>query len=70
MRAIPPKQYAGKLPEGYDLKDFFRFDQVDGECFGVLYSGERINVNEIKVANLEYKQSLMARIWSGIKRIF
>lgn len=69
MRVIPPKYYKGELPEGYILKDFFRFDQVDGECFGVLYSGERINVNETKAANPEYKQSLVARIWGGIKDV-
>lgn len=69
MRVIPPKQYTGKIPEGYNLKDFCRFDQSDGETFGVLYSGERVNVNETKKANPEYKQSLVARIWGGIKDI-
>lgn len=69
MRVIPIKQYKGKLPEGYAIKDFIRFDEADGECYGVLYSGERVNINS-KPVSVEYKQSLMTRIWSGIKRIF
>jgi len=72
MRVIPPKYYNGKIPEGYSLKDFFRFDQDNEDTYGVLYSGERINVNHIKffVGELkEYKPSLATRIWSGIKNI-
>ena len=58
-----------EIPEGYSLKDFFRFDQDDEDTYGVLYSGERIDVNYSKPVNIEYKQSLMFRIWSGIKDI-
>ena len=70
MRVIPPKQYTGKLPDEYSLKDFFRFDQDGADTYGVLYSGERINVNYTKPATKEYKHSLMVRVWSGVKVIF
>jgi len=72
MRVIPPKYYNGKIPEGYNLKDFFRFDQDDEDTYGVLYSGERINVNHTKFFArelMEYEPSIAVRIWSGIKNI-
>lgn len=71
MRVIPPKYYNGKIPSGYGKKDFFRFDQDNEDTYGVLYSGERINVNSLLPVNtrVEYKQSLMIRLWSGIKDI-
>lgn len=72
MRVIPPKFYTGLIPEGYEKKQFFRFDQDNEDTYGVLYSGERINVNSTKpfVEEFkEYRQSLAIRIWSGIKNI-
>jgi len=72
MRVIPPKYYEGKIPSGYGKKDFFRFDQDSEDTYGVLYSGERINVNHssASVGELkEYKQNLAVRIWSGIKSV-
>jgi len=71
MRVIPPKYYDGKIPSGYGKSDFFRFDQDSEDTYGVLYSGERINVNSLLPVNTkpEYKASLMIRIWSGIKDI-
>ena len=65
MRVMPPKYYNGKIPDGYEKKQFFRFDQRNGETYGVLYSGERININAIK-----YKPSLAERAWATVKKPF
>lgn len=62
MRIIPPMHYVGKIPEGYLKKDFFRFDEVQDGTYGVLYSGEKVNVNEIKPAPI-----FLRRIWINIK---
>ena len=65
MRVIPPQYYSGKLPEGYEKKAFFRFDQMNGKTYGVLYSGERVDIDTIKPA-----PSLAARVWSNVKVFF
>ena len=62
MRVIPPKYYEGKIPDGYEKKQFFRFDQNDSETFGVLYSGERVNVNFFNEPD--------KRVWSTVKKLF
>ena len=46
MRVIPIKHYDGKIPAGYGIRDFVRFDQNEENTYGVLYSGERISVEE------------------------
>ena len=65
MRVIPPNYYSGKIPDGYEKKQFFRFDSKDGETYGVLYSGERINVNQAQAV-----QSLAQRVWKNIRLFF
>ena len=65
MRVIPPRYYNDKIPEGYEKKEFFRFDQNNGETFGVLYSGERIDINSVKQT-----PSWAERVWANIKLFF
>ena len=65
MRVIPPKYYTGIIPEGYDKKDFFRFDEVSDGVYGVLYSGLKVDVNETKPA-----PSFLGKLWIRVKSVF
>jgi len=65
MRVIPPNYYTGIIPEGYTKSDFFRFDETSDGVYGVLYSGDKVDVNETKPA-----PSFLGKLWANIKTTF